>query len=328
MPRTVFGLRAKSLRLFVVACLFAVIGFCALAVRAGAQAEPVAVRVENKSKPTLCAEDDNVDLRFYGAVKQFRIAAKPPSVMGLIVRDQSAPDFTDCQIKDAPPDPVSVIDKIVLYEDAETQLIGFRKTGGFWRKAEVDVSVGEAHLTHLELLQWHVKHNGQFYEFLVLYPSDGYWRLRLLPPAHLPSTAYGTSFLVGPVESKIRPFVALRSVRFDPVKRQFSLGFAKGGGAVLTLADLSAAQIALDVVFSRDGRAVQKPFLAMRSMFVREDNADSAQVSIQTPYAKQWQSEQVMRYRGGPASTVWLGRVAPSRHNTSAPDMQVDGFIR
>ena len=292
-----------------------------------ARAEPVEVRVENRSKPTLCAEDDNVDLRFYGRTQRFRITAKPPAYMGLIHTDQTAPDFTDCQIKDAPPDPGSAIDKVVLYEDAQTQLVGFRKTGGFWRKSDVDVHVGDTHVNHLELLQWHIKHRGSFYEFLVLYPSDGYWRLRLLPSDPLLATAYGTSFLVGPVEQGDRPFVALKTVRFDPAARRFDLTFAQGGTGVLKLVDLSAAQVALDVELS----ALRKsggPFAAMRSMFVRVDNADSALVAHKAKDGKQWSAFPVMAYRGGAVTSLWLGRSQPSRHNSSAPDMQIDGFAR
>jgi hypothetical protein len=36
----------------------------------------------------------------------------------------------------------------------------------------------------------------------------------------------------------------------------------------------------------------------------------------------------VMQYRGSAASALWLGRALPSRHNTSAADMQIDGFTR
>ena len=34
----------------------------------------------------------------------------------------------------------------------------------------------------------------------MLYPQDGYWRARPLPPVNLKWSAYGSSFLVGPVE--------------------------------------------------------------------------------------------------------------------------------
>ena len=291
------------------------------------QAQTLNVRVENKSQATLCAEDDNVDLRFYGDAMHWRIAAKPPAFMGLIVRDQTAPDFTDCVIKDAPPDEGAVVNKVILYEDATYQLVGFRKTGGFWRKSDVDVSVGDTHVNHLELLQWHIKRQGLFYEFLVLYPSDGYWRLRLLPPEPLTATAYGTSFLVGPVEQAARPYVALKSVRFDPAAQSFAVSFAKGGEAIIKLADLSQAQVALDVRLTQ--KPVKKyPFMAMRSMFVRSDNADSAVVAFKALRGKQWSADPVMDYHGSEASAVWLGRVHPSRHNTSAPDMQIDGFAR
>jgi hypothetical protein len=33
-----------------------------------------------------------------------------------------------------------------------------------------------------------------------------------------------------------------------------------------------------------------------------------------------------MTYRGGPATDLWTGRLVPSRHNTSAPDIVFSGF--
>ena len=290
------------------------------------RAEPAHIRVENKSTPTFCAEDDNVDLRFYGAAKQWRISAKPPAFMGLIAYDQTAPDFTDCMIKDAPPDEGGAVNKMVLYEDQTYQLVGYRKTSGFWRKSDVDVRVGNTHVNHLELLQWHIKHQGHFYEFLVLYPSDGYWRLRVLPPQQLAATAYGTSFLIGPVEQAARPYVALKRVHFDPSARLFTIEFVKGGDASLKLVELTPAQVAIDVVLSKTPD-YKLPFMAMRSMFVRADHADSAVVAFKRRRGKKWDVADVMSYRGGEVSSFWLGRFHPSRHNTSAPDMQIDRFM-
>ena len=57
----------------------------------------------------------------------------------------------------------------------------------------------------------------------MLYPQDGYWRARPLPPANLKWSAYGSSFLVGPIEFEQRPFVNIREVVFDPNTKTFRL---------------------------------------------------------------------------------------------------------
>ena len=62
-------------------------------------------------------------------------------------------------------------------------------------------------------------------EVLVLYPADGYWRARPLPPGNLRWSAYGSSFLIGPVETSGRPFVDIRDVAFDPETSTFTLEF-------------------------------------------------------------------------------------------------------
>ena len=77
-----------------LACLAVLIGLAAPALAA-----PVNVRITNQSVPTLCAEEDNVDLRLTSeTVRRFRIEAVHPSVIGTIVQDTTAPDFTDCTI--------------------------------------------------------------------------------------------------------------------------------------------------------------------------------------------------------------------------------------
>ena len=66
-------------------------------VQANVQAEEIAVRVENKSKPVLCAEEDNVTLTFAAAnVRRFRIEAVDPAYLASL-RDDNWP------IRSAPP---------------------------------------------------------------------------------------------------------------------------------------------------------------------------------------------------------------------------------
>ena len=46
-------------------------------------------------------------------------------------------------------------------------------------------------------------------------------------------TAYGSSFLIGPVEMQQRPIVDIKEIVFDAQARTFRLEFARGGAAVI-----------------------------------------------------------------------------------------------
>lgn len=288
-------------------------------------ADPIAVKLSNKSHQTLCAEDDNVQLDVSGAARRFTLEAKPPAAIGTIVIDSTAPDFTDCITKDEPPQPGSERLRVILHEDEQSILVGYRVTG-FWRRAEVPLRVRDTVTHQLQLVQLFLKTPKGPYEFLVLYPLDGYWRARPLPPARLEQVAYGTSFLVGPVEQKERPFVPLKDIAYDPQARRFTLQFEKGGSATLNVASPTEQSAKIDVTLSAPVKG--KPFLTFRSMYVTESNADSARVEWKTPGAKGWREAPVMTFKGGDATALRLGRVVPSRHNTSAPDMVAGPFAQ
>jgi hypothetical protein len=291
----------------------------------GAQAEPIPVTVVNKSVPTLCAEDDNVYLTFENPkVGGLVIEARPPAAIGAIVVDQTAPDFTDCAIADAPPDPNAKPDsRLVLHEDEFSMLVGHRHAE-FWREADVGVRVGDRREAGIHLLQLFLKTANGPYEYLVLYPQDGYWRARPLPPARLSQTAYGTSFLVGPVEDKKRPLVALKEVVFDPLNRAFDLSFERGGQGRVRVASVGERATVLDVTL--EPGISTRPFAALRSMFILDTNADAAVAGWREPAAKGWSSQPVMAFKRATATEFWLGRSVISRHNTSAPDTVLRGF--
>jgi hypothetical protein len=286
-------------------------------------ADAVPVMVENASTPTLCAETDNVYFKLEsGAVRRFTIEAVHPAYAGTIVADRSAPDFRHC---DMSADPVHRADprRVTLFETADLQLVG-HTFPSFWRPAAVPVRVGARVETGLHLLQLFTKFKERTEEVLVLYPADGYWRARPLPPEHLSYSAYGSSFLIGPVETAGRPFVDIREIAFDPAARTFHLSFTRGGRAALRLDAVDREHIALDVTFDRP--IAGRPFAALRSMFVTETNADAAQVTWLAPGGKAFEAAPVMAFRHADVTELWAGRRLPSRHNTSAPDMIFRSF--
>src|SRR5690349_16067457 len=239
-------------------------------------ADALAVEVVNASEPTLCAEKDNVYLKLQSAeTKRFTVEAAHPAYVGTIVKDQWAPDFTSCDMSS---DPSFKFEKrrLTIYETEEWQLVGLTFPS-FWRPNQIPVRVGDRTETGFHLLQLWTRYQERAEEVLVLYPADGYWRARPLPPENLRWSAYGSSRLIGPVETDARPFVDIKDVAFDPATRTFILNFVRGGSATLRLDKLDQERIVLDVGLSATV-AAERPFAALRSMFASEGDADVAQV--------------------------------------------------
>jgi hypothetical protein len=290
---------------------------------AACAADALAVDVVNESEPTRCAEKDNVYLQLQSAaVRRFAVEAVHPAYVGTIVMDRWAPDFSHC---DMASDPAFKFEKrrVTLYETEEWWLVGLTFES-FWRPNQVPVRVGSRVESGFHLLQLWTWRDGRADEVLVLYPADGYWRARPLPPPNLRWSAYGSSFLIGPVETGPRPLVDIREVAFDPQTRTFTLQFARGGGGTLRLDKLDQERIVLDVAL--DPAVADGPFAALRSMFVSEGNSDVAHLGWRGKDSDAWKQELIMDFKRARAAEIWAGRLAPSRHNTSAPDMVFRDF--
>jgi len=287
-------------------------------------ADTLAVDVANASEPVLCAEKDNVTLTFASPqVRRLRIEAAHPVYVGGIRTDRWEPNWTDCHDISAESSAAPPARKVTFYEDVETWLTGYTYSN-FWRTTDVPFRVGDRVEHGLHLVQLWVRRNDRAEEVAVIYPADGYWRIRPLPPAHLGWSAYGSSFLIGPVETEARPVVKISAIDFDPATLTFRLAFAAGGGATLKVDKLDRERLALDVAFDR--AIAGRPFAALRSMYVTETNNDVARVALREENAKGWREEPIISFKAAKATDLWAGRVAPSRHNTSAPDHLFNRF--
>ena len=286
----------------------------------------LAVEVTGASEPVVCAEKDNVTVNLTSAqVRAFRVEAAHPAYIGMVQKDSFEADWTACDMRSDPAHPSSVVapTRKTLYEEPGLWVVGWTFPT-YWRPATATVRIGERVESGLHLLQvWMIRPMGGE-ETLVLYPQDGYWRLRPLAPEGRAPTAFGSSFLVGPVEVEGRPIVKLTDIVFDPRTRTFSLSFVRGGSASVTMSKIDMNRHALDVAFDKAITGV--PFAAVRSMYVTEFNNDVSRVSVLEKGAKGWREEPVMTFKKATATDLWLGRMAPSRHNTSSPDLVFGGF--
>ena len=288
--------------------------------------ESLAVEVTGASEPVLCAEKDNVTVNLSSpAVRQFRIEAAHPAYIGAVQRDSFDADWTACDLSGDPAHASEVKTPVrrTLYEEPDFWLVGWTMPT-YWRPATATVRIGDRVETGLHLLQlWMIRPMGGE-EVLVLYPQDGYWRLRPLAPQGQAVTAFGSSFLVGPVEIEGRPIVKIKEVAFDPKARSFALTFERGGSARLQLAKVDQNRHALDVTL--EGGISGRPFATLRSMYVTEFNNDVARIAVREKGAKGWREEPIMAFKKAVATDIWAGRTTISRHNTSSPDMVFSGF--
>jgi hypothetical protein len=294
-----------------------------------APASALDVRLQNVSFETACAEVDNVDVRVRAPTPvAFTIEATFPAYYDPEMKDHTAAVWDGCEGYDAE-DPVftSTPAALVLFEDDDWLLVGVRKPS-FWRPAIVPVRVEGEQFSELHLLQLHAKRpDGEADEVLVLYPPDGYWRAKPVAPAghketHGRDAAFGSSFLIGPVEEDGRAIVDLAEVTFVPDEVRFDLRFMRGGTGTLAVAEAGTEGVALDVRIDRD-EGVEE-IAAVRSMFVEPTMADAA----------------VLRWRDGerrgetdvlapfvaPVDEASFARDVVSRHNTSAPDLRFYDF--
>jgi hypothetical protein len=295
----------------------------ALCVSAFAVAAPRAVQVRDHGRATLCAEEDNVYVTMSGAVRRFEAAARQPAYGARLRTDNRRPNFDHCAISAAHDYPFTAR-TATLYEDDRIVIRGVTYPR-YWRPERVEVEVAGHKDVGFHLIQLMLKRGGRLQEVLVLHAADGYWRIRPLPLPQFGEAVYGSSFLVGPIEEDRRPFVRIRRVEIDPKTLTFRAIFAAGGEARVKVLDVDRRElrlsVALDPAITGAG-----PFAAVRSMFVRPDMADTAQVGWRTAPAAPWRTAPVVGFAPMDAAAVRFARTIPSRHNTSAPDLQFERF--
>ncbi len=297
------------------------------AIADAATLDGLAVEVVNQSEQVLCAEKDNVTLAFKSElVKNFRIEAAHPAYIGTLQRDSFEADWTACDLKSDPAykSEVGVTTRRTLYEEPALWIVGWTFPT-YWRLATAIVRIGDRVEKGLHMLQiWTIRPMGGE-EVLILYPQDGYWRIRPKAPQGAAPTAFGSSFLVGPIEVDGRPIVKISEVAIDPKAQTLTLTFARGGSAVVKLASVDQNKTVVDVAMSAPV-AGGLPFAMLRSMYVTEANNDVARVAVRDAGAAGWREDGIMAFKGAKATNVWAGRSTISRHNSSSPDMVFSGF--
>jgi hypothetical protein len=301
----------------------------ALLCSAAVSATPAQATVSNDTHATACAEEDNVSLNLDGAgIRRFRVEALPPAYLASIEQDRTAPDFSGCNFDGSthPTDPRYAFTerRAVLHDGPRWQIVGITLPS-FWRPERVPVRVDGRADRGFHMIQVFAKTGAKPLEALVMYPSDGYWRIKPLPPARFGDGVYGSSFVMGPVEQAGRPVARIASIAIETRPLAFKLKFANGGEAKVDVREISEARTTLDVAM-KPGRRQGPRFAVLRSMYVAPDNADMSEVAWRTAPNGTEQRKPLPEVRTLQAADVRFGRSVPSRHNTSAPDIRFGGF--
>jgi hypothetical protein len=310
--------------MFRISATLAAMAFSATAFAASLDAVPVTVT--NESEPVLCAEKDNITIKVTSPqVRRFRIEAAHPPYIGGLVKDNWEADWTACDMMGDPSFTAPVPPRrVTFYESIEYWLVGYTFPT-FWRPADTTFRVGDRVEKGLHLVQLWKLGKDKSYEVLVVYPQDGYWRARPMPPAHLSFNAYGSSFLFGPVEQEGRPVVNIKEIEFDPKTLEFKMAFKDGSNGSLKLESVDENRMILDAVLDRPVGG-GKAFAALRSMYVTDFNNDVSRIAVREPGAKRWREEHILDFQKAQGTDVWMGRLTHSQHNTSSPDHVFKGF--
>jgi hypothetical protein len=302
--------------------LLATLAALALLAPEAALAAPIAVTVRDRGHPALCAEEDNVYATLAApGVRRFEAIARRPAYGAALTRDNQAPDFTACHFT-AARDFTFKPRTVTLYRGAKVMVKGVVYPR-YWRPEQVEVDVAGHRDRGLHLLQLFVMDHGRWQETLVLHLADGYWRLRPLPEPRFKSAVYGSSFLIGPIEESTRPFVRIASVTVDPKAMTLTATFLRGGAATIAVTRLDRRELRLKVRL--DPPVAGGPFLALRSMYVAPDNADTAEIHWRDPSGAA-KTRPAIGFGTVKATALGFRRRIPSRHNTSAPDIVLKGF--
>lgn len=298
------------------------------------QSADASVLVVNETRATRCAEEDNVYVKLQGeGLRRFRAEARHPRYMSRVKVDSYAPDFSHCNFDDkhAGSEPTYTFEpkRVILWESDEYLLVG-NTHEHFWRPNKVDFVVGDRTTPEIHLVQMYLKDPAEpklgRHQFLVLYPPDGYWRAKPIPPLPLNYSVYGTSFLAGPIEQAGRPVVEIQRVEFVPSELTFKLLYRDGSRGEMRVAALDRKHVALDYTHDRPLPSTQ-PLAAIRSMYVVPENSDTAEVSWRSP-GRALRTRALPKFAREEAVEVMFGRSKVSRHNSSAPDMWFGAFGR
>ena len=303
----------------VVACICFVAAHIAPAETTAAGIIPA----DNLSKPTLCAEEDNVHIALRAAplqhVESFVVEARQPTYE--IGVDHSEPNFTNCPTFNDPVFHFANPGTFKLFDDGTTVINAVREAT-FYRPQAMSVQSGGTSIDNVHYIQVYRRIAGtsSYPQVLVGY-TDGNFRLKPQPEAGRNDEVFGSSIILGPAVDAARPFVDIKSIQYLPGADSFAVRYRSGGSATLALESVTRDVLRLDVSADYEAEA----FARFRSMYVADANSDADHLLWHDGTGTQ-HNDPILNFQGGVGSDFLLTRDTRSLHNTSGPDIWVGNF--
>ena len=277
----------------------------------------------NSSYPTLCAEEDNIDLLLWGDPRIFEIVATHPAYP--ISDPNCTSNFTNCP----PPEPGYPFeeDQISLYDDGVWVVWAYRLSEWWQPQGMIATAIGGPAMIDAHYIAVSKKITGEesWPQFLVLY-QDSNLRLIPHPPVGMEKVCFGSSVIVGPAApdpdpNRPRPFAPIDQVMFDPATTTLIVEYAAGGTATLSMqVDREQATVGVDVDYLDDPPNV--PFAHFRSMFVDVGSCDVERVQLLCKESVVLDSG-VLEAPTTEGDEFYFYRETVSQHNQSAPDIRI-----
>jgi len=286
---------------------------------ASASLTPLSGKAINRSMPTDCAEEDNINVPMYASgIKRFQVTATHPQYE--TDTESCSADFSGCgpglSVRQAEAtDPCFSNPDHKIFDDHVGNALWVCPESNWWRPFNMQVVAGENSRSGHRLV-WirKITDEDSWPQFLVLY-EDGNLRLKPHPPQGRMDTCFGSSVVAGPAPVASRPFVDIEQVTVIPSRLTLNLRYRSGESANLKLfVDRTKAIVKVTVQYNSQ----KKPFATFRSMWVEDGNSDVDHIAV--PKGDYSILDGWSRLPG----SEWLfHRTVPSQHNTYSPDLKI-----
>jgi hypothetical protein len=286
----------------------------------GEMPSPITARAINNSTKTQCAEEDNINIPFFGNIPSFVVEASHPTYE--VDTYKCKPNFTNCPPPTGPN--YSFTPKVSeLFNDGET-IVEAVRCETWWRPNGMTASVVNKSMidAHYIRIYRKVADANEWPQFFVLY-MDGNLRLIPQPPEEAHSVCFGSSVIIGATVNtspSSRPIAEITSVVYFPESEVVKVVYKEGGSAIISLKEMNRkkACVQINVNYSID----KLPFACFRSMFVTDGNADVDHVMWKDALGN-YHDDAIMAFHGGNGTEWFFYRSTKSCHNPSAPDIHI-----
>lgn len=285
------------------------------------QKDAATLNVSNESYQTECAEEDNINLPFnYDQnVSSFKIIATHPTYT--VESYNCDADFTSCDLSGDTSYSFDNPGTFKLFDDGNTYFEAIREAS-WWQPNGMSVRINQGDTIdeiHYIRVGRKISDADSWPQFLVLY-QDGNLRLIPHPTTNSNAVCFGSSIIIGPAEKAKRPIAAITAIQFISANDTLKLTYDDGStvNIVVEAVNREKSVLAVNLI---EIQTPSHPLLTFRSMYVEPGNTDAD--TIKWYNATSSKTEDILSFTEGVGSRWRFYRRVVSKHNQSAPDIEI-----